>query len=152
MIWALIRSRYYRGLLETCHGVTRAKVGGQQDSALSAEEREAFADWASGLGFATLHRLWQLILKGHGEVTTAPMPVETAEMALLRIVHASTLPRSRRAGETAGERRDDGSVSAQSGIPAAEEQPPLLALPVDFKGLIALVEKSWQALAGAETS
>ena len=80
------------GLLETCHGVTRAKVAGTDDPALSVEEREAFAEWAGKLGFATLHRLWQLLLKGHGEVQTAAMPIEAAEMALLRVVHASQLP------------------------------------------------------------
>ena len=81
-----------RGLLETVHGVTRAKVGGGDDPALSAEERESFADWASRLGFATLHRLWQLLLKGHGEVQNAVQQREAAEMALLRVVHASQLP------------------------------------------------------------
>jgi DNA polymerase-3 subunit gamma/tau len=80
------------GLLETCHGVTRAKVAGTEDPALSVEEREAYAEWAGKLGFATLHRLWQLLLKGHGEVQTATMPIEAAEMALLRVVHASQLP------------------------------------------------------------
>jgi len=81
-----------RGLLETAHGVTRAKVGGPVDPAQSAEEREALADWASRMGFATLHRLWQLLLKGLEEVDRASMPIEAAEMALLRVVHASTLP------------------------------------------------------------
>uniref|UniRef100_UPI00037BFA84 DNA polymerase III subunit gamma/tau n=1 Tax=Rhizorhabdus wittichii TaxID=160791 RepID=UPI00037BFA84 len=80
------------GLLETCHAITRAKVAGTDDPALSAEEREAYGDWAGKLGFATLHRLWQLLLKGHGEVQTAAMPIEAAEMALLRVVHASQLP------------------------------------------------------------
>jgi DNA polymerase-3 subunit gamma/tau len=81
-----------KGLLETVHGVTRAKAGGAVDPALSVEEREAFADWASRLGYAPLHRLWQLLLKGHGEVTSAALPREAAEMALLRVLHASTLP------------------------------------------------------------
>jgi len=136
----------FRGLLETCHGVTRAKVGSHQDNALSAEEREAFADWASGMGFATLHRLWQLLLKGHGEVTTAPMPFEAAEMALLRIVHASTLPdpgelaRKLASGETLG------SGPAAPAIPVADEQPPLLSLPADFKALIGLLDRGGKAL------
>jgi DNA polymerase-3 subunit gamma/tau len=136
----------FRGLLETCHGVTRAKVGGQHDNALSAEEREAFADWASGLGFAPLHRLWQLLLKGHGEVTTAPMPLETAEMALLRIIHASSLPDP---GELA--RRlasgEMGTIAAvQPAASAPDEQPPLLSFPDNFKGLIGLLEKSGKYL------
>jgi DNA polymerase III subunit gamma/tau len=84
---ALIRS-----LLEAVHGITRAKVGGPADPAQSVEEREAYADWAAKLGFAAIHRLWQLLLKGLGEVNGAALPIEAAEMALLRVIHASELP------------------------------------------------------------
>ncbi|MDB5690043.1 MAG: polymerase subunit gamma and tau, partial [Sphingomonas bacterium] len=80
------------GLLEAAHGITRAKAGGGEDPAMSVEEREAYADWASRLGYATLHRLWQLLLKGHAEVQSAALPREAADMALLRIVHASQMP------------------------------------------------------------
>ena len=82
----------FRGLLEAVHGVTRAKAGGAPDPAQSIEEREALGEWAGKLGHATLHRLWQLLLKGLTEVETTAMPMEAAEMALLRVVHASQLP------------------------------------------------------------
>ena len=81
-----------RALLETVHGVTRAKVGGADDPALAPDERATLAEWASRLGFPPLHRLWQLLLKGHGEVLSATLPREAAEMALLRVIHASQLP------------------------------------------------------------
>jgi DNA polymerase III subunit gamma/tau len=81
-----------RGLLEAVHGVTMAKMGGGADPSQSAEEREALGDWASRLSFAQLHRLWQLLLKGHDEAVRSAMPLEAAEMALLRIVHAAELP------------------------------------------------------------
>ncbi|WP_076068236.1 DNA polymerase III subunit gamma/tau [Sphingomonas montana] len=124
----------FRGLLETCHGVTRAKVGGAPDPALSVEEREAFADWASRLGYPVLHRMWQLLLKGHEEVQSAILPMEAAEMALLRIVHASTLPDP---GElirrlTGGEGAVVGAAPAAAGVasalpPAAAPSPALVA-------------------------
>jgi DNA polymerase-3 subunit gamma/tau len=82
----------FRGLLEAVHGVTRAKAGGAPDPAQSVEERAALEEWAGKLGHATLHRLWQLLLKGLSEVETTAMPMEAAEMALLRVVHAGTLP------------------------------------------------------------
>jgi DNA polymerase-3 subunit gamma/tau len=85
-------SALLRGLLESIHGITRAKVGGAEDPAQSHEEREAFQDWASRLSYAAIHRLWQLLLKGLNEVHQAPMPLEAAEMALLRVIHASELP------------------------------------------------------------
>ena len=126
------------GLLETVHGVTRAKVGGGDDAALSVEEREAFADHASRLGFATLHRLWQLLLKGHGEVQSAALPLEAAEMALLRVVHASQMPDP---GELA--RRIAGGEVAMPAAPAApapvEAQAPLLRLPESVADVEALL-------------
>ncbi|HWI87440.1 MAG TPA: DNA polymerase III subunit gamma/tau, partial [Sphingomonas sp.] len=134
-----------RGLLEVVHGVTRAKAGGAEDLALSHEEREAYADWASRMGFATLHRLWQLLLKGHGEVLGAPHPREAAEMALLRVVHASQLPdpgelvRKLQAGESVAQ-------PAPAAAPAqAEGRAPLLALPSDFTALIALLASNGNA-------
>ncbi len=79
-------------LLELVHTVTRAKVADADDPAMSAEERAVVRDWAARLSFPNLHRLWQLLLKGLAEVHAAPVPVQAAEMALLRIVHASSLP------------------------------------------------------------
>jgi DNA polymerase-3 subunit gamma/tau len=131
-----------RGLLEVVHGVTRAKAGGAEDPALSQEEREAFADWASRMGYATLHRLWQLLLKGHAEVLAAPHPREAAEMALLRVVHASQLPDP---GELARRLQAGEVVAAPTAVPAAAPPPmaepptPLLALPRDFPALITLL-------------
>jgi DNA polymerase-3 subunit gamma/tau len=82
-----------RGLLEIVHAVTVAKAGrGVGDSGQSAEEREALADWAEQIPFGALHRIWQLLLKGHDEVASASLPREAGEMALLRVVHAATLP------------------------------------------------------------
>src|SRR3954463_5758127 len=85
-------SAMLRGLLEAIHGITRAKVGGGPDPAQSAEERDAYAGWAAKLGHGAIHRLWQLLLKGLNEVHNAPMPMEAAEMAILRVIHAGELP------------------------------------------------------------
>jgi DNA polymerase-3 subunit gamma/tau len=157
----------FRGLLETCHGVTRAKVGGAQDAALSVEERDAFADWASRLGFATLHRIWQLLLKGHGEIVSAPMPMEAAEMALLRIVYASSLPdpgelaRRIAGGEavapaTAAIEGRGASVpalsgsdrenDAQPGFEGISSQRDASAFPKDFRTLVELIDRGGKAL------
>ena len=82
-----------RGLMELVHAVTLQKAGRDIASpGQSAEERDALAEWASQLGFAPLHRLWQLLLKGHEEVANAVLPIESCEMALLRVMHAATLP------------------------------------------------------------
>ena len=124
-----------RGLLETAHAVTRFKAGGGEDPALSAEEREAYGDWASRLGYATLHRLWQLLLKGHDEVQSTALPLEAAEMALLRVIHASQLPDP---GELVRRLQSGEAVAPPAPVapPSAEpEQSPLLSLPRDFQAL-----------------
>jgi DNA polymerase-3 subunit gamma/tau len=134
-----------RGLLEVAHGVTRAKVGGGDDPALSHEEREAYALWGSALGFVALHRLWQLLLKGHGEVQSAVMPREAAEMALLRVVHASQLPDP---GELVRKLQDGGAIGASAPATPAptESQAPLLSMPADFPTLVRALDNGGKAL------
>ncbi len=86
-----------RGTMETVHKITVAQIGarngeiGMSDAA-SAEEREAIEGWAKALAAGQLHRLWQLLLKGHEEVRSAPDPLAAAQMALLRVMHAADMP------------------------------------------------------------
>ncbi|MBA2936336.1 DNA polymerase III subunit gamma/tau [Sphingomonas sp. CGMCC 1.13654] len=129
----------FRGLLEAVHGVTRAKAGGAPDPAQSVEERAALEEWAGKLGHATLHRLWQLLLKGLGEVETTAMPMEAAEMALLRVVHAGTLPdpgellRRLQSGEPMP--AVDNAAPMASGAPTMAAKP-VARVPETFPGLI----------------
>ena len=135
-----------RGLLELVHAVTVAKAGrGGNDPAQSAEERESLADWASQLGYGPLHRLWQLLLKGHDEVSSAILPIEACEMALLRVVHAAAMPDP---SELARLLRDGGGApaaiaGAPSTAPAALAAPaaPASTLPERFEDVI---EALWQ--------
>ena len=132
-------SAVIRGLLECVHGITRAKVGGPGDPAQSVEEREAYAEWAAALGYAAVHRLWQLLLKGLAEVNGAAMPLEAAEMALLRVIHASDLPdpgvlaEKLASGETVAVR----PAAAQK---SAFDQAVGMQPPATFQGLIDLLE------------
>jgi DNA polymerase-3 subunit gamma/tau len=132
-----------RGLLEAVHGIARAKVGGADDPAQAAEERAAYADWAARLGFAAIHRLWQMLLKGLGEIEAAPAPLEASEMALLRVIHAADLPDP---GELAAKLARGEAVSAAAPAPAGggdagQGQGALLAMPADFPAMIALLER-----------
>jgi DNA polymerase-3 subunit gamma/tau len=129
-----------RALLEAVHGITLVKLGTPPDPAQPAEEREAFADWAAKLSFQALHRLWQLMLKGHDEVARAALPIEAGEMALLRVIHASSLPDP---GELA-RRLASGEVSAPAPAPTApapEPGPPPAAaeLPGTLDAIMALL-------------
>ncbi|MEA2999832.1 MAG: polymerase subunit gamma/tau [Sphingomonadales bacterium] len=133
-------SAVLRGLLESVHGITRAKVGGADDPAQSVEEREAYAEWSS-LSYAAIHRLWQLLLKGLSEVHAAPMPLEAAEMALLRVVHASELP------DPASLMEKLASGEAVSARAPASAPAPAAKAPESFRALIrALRDEAKQPL------
>jgi len=81
-----------RGLMDLTHRITVAQVGGGEPDALSAEERDAIGEWSQRLSAGQLHRMWQLLLKAHDEVKSAPDPLVATQMALLRILHAADLP------------------------------------------------------------
>jgi DNA polymerase-3 subunit gamma/tau len=135
-------SAVLRGLLESVHGITRAKVGGGEDPAWSAEEREAYCDWAAKLGHGAIHRLWQLLLKGLAEVHAAPMPLEAAEMAVLRAIYASELPDP---GSVARQGGAEGGSQAGAPAPKAEEQGALLKAPESFAELVRAIERGGKA-------
>ncbi|RST31055.1 DNA polymerase III subunit gamma/tau [Sphingomonas ginkgonis] len=145
-----------RGLMETVHTVTRAKAGGAGDVLQSAEEREAAGEWAGRLGWAVLHRLWQMMLKGLSDIGQAPDPHEAAAMALLRLVHAAELPDP---AAVLGRLQNGEAVaavlsrqaSAPASAPVAEVRPAAPppvepAQPRNLREVIELVEKEGRAL------
>ena len=125
-----------RGLLEIVHGITLIKAGAAPDAAQSDEERAAAGRWADGLSFGTLHRLWQLLLKGHDEVARATDPHQTADMALLRVIHASQMPDP----ASLIKRLESGSVALAA--PAASVATPVPAGPASYRELVTLVDSS----------
>ncbi|TPG12113.1 DNA polymerase III subunit gamma/tau [Sphingomonas oligophenolica] len=138
----------FRSLLETVHGVTLAKVGTPDDIAQPLEEREARREWAAALSFPTLHRLWQLFLRGHDEIAKAALPIEAAEMALLRAIHASTLPdpgelaRQIVGGKVTKPATSAAPMSAPTPIAASEPTPVAHAtLPATFQSLVDRLEE-----------
>jgi len=129
-----------RGLLELTHKTTLAKVGAPVDATQSVEEREDLDGWATSLSFALLHRIWQLLLKGHDEVARAAHPAEAADMAVLRIIHASQLPDP---GELARKIESGQAVVGPAMAPPAVgggTTASLFPVPADFPALIALLE------------
>ena len=81
-----------RGQMDLVHRIALTQLGKGQADGPSAEEREELTGWAQKLGPAQVHRMWQLLLKGHEEVRSAPEPIVAAQMALLRVLHASDMP------------------------------------------------------------
>ncbi|SMQ73752.1 DNA polymerase-3 subunit gamma/tau [Altererythrobacter xiamenensis] len=133
-----------RGLMDLTHRVTLAQVSGAEPDVPTAEERAALGEFAERLTAAQLHRLWQLLLKGHEEVRQAPDPLVSAQMALLRVMHAADLPdpgKLARRIEELAERgpapaaQSDGNVAAPANAPAAS---------LDWEKLVEKIDASGQ--------
>jgi DNA polymerase-3 subunit gamma/tau len=81
-------------LLELVHTLTRLKsvpaLQASQD--LPEAERTRGAALAERLSVPALARFWQMLLKGVGEVESAPDRRAAAEMVLIRLCHVSDLP------------------------------------------------------------
>ena len=129
-----------RGLMESLHAATRAKAGANAGAVQSAEEREGAEALAAQLGWGTIHRLWQMLLKGLQDVDSAPDPREAAEMALLRLIHAADVPDPATVLQKLSGQAADGTGTAAAPA-AAKLKAPSAQIPADFRGLIELLEK-----------
>ncbi len=138
-----------RALMDLVHRITLAQVSGAQPDAPSEEERAVLADFAARLGAAELHRLWQLLLKGHDEVRTGPDPLVSLQMALLRILHAAQMPDPGKLAQRLEELAAAG-FAAPATAPAGEGTAPapgaaLAAAPAqDWAALVDQVDASGQ--------
>lgn len=133
-----------RGLMESLHAISRSKAGAPDDALQSMEEREAASALARSMSWSSLHRLWQLLLKGLNDVGIAPDPHEAATMALLRLMHAADMPDpATLVAQLAG----GGAVAVASGR-AAPPAPvgPTSAIPADFPAFIRAVEQAGKTL------
>jgi DNA polymerase III subunit gamma/tau len=81
-----------RGLMRLAHGIALTRASRADDPAMLPEDAAAVAGWAGQMGMARIQRLWQLLLRAHDEVTRAGDALAALEMAVLRIVHAGTMP------------------------------------------------------------
>ena len=81
-----------RAQMDLAHRITVAQVSGTEPEGVSPDEREQLSGWAARLPAGQLHRLWQLLLKGHNEIRLAPDPLIALRMALLRTLHAGQMP------------------------------------------------------------
>ncbi len=128
----------FAGLLSEVHRLTLAKVGAPRDGALDAQATAVVEEHADRLSFPVLHRLWQLLLKGQEEVARASVPLDAADMALLRLIHAATLPDPGELAKMIGE----GAFAAPppASAPTALDIPPTAnvqtLMPANFNALL----------------
>ena len=126
-----------RGLMEALHSTTRAKAGANASALQSAEERESAELMAQNLSWGTIHRLWQMLLKGLQDVEIAPDPREAAEMALLRLIHAADMPDPATLLRQLSGEGGSTPVGSPSMTPSASAK-----IPNDFQALIRTLEQS----------
>jgi DNA polymerase III subunit gamma/tau len=125
-------------LLDLGHFLTRLKLvpeAGIGDP-IAEGDRERAGPLAGRISLSALTRLWQMLLKGLGEVQTAPDPVQAMEMVLIRLAYVADLPApaelvrlldgggASKTETTGGARRDEPAAP-----PARRQQaPPIAAL------------------------
>ena len=128
-----------RGLMEALHSATRSKAGSTADALQSAEERESAEAMAKALGWGTIHRLWQMLLKGLQDVEIAPDPREAAEMALLRLIHAADMPDP---ASLISRLTVEGGAAAPASAPPSKSSAPTASMPTDFPALLKRLEQA----------
>ena len=62
------------------------------DDKLSESEKIFLKENAAKTNLASLSRIWQMLIKGLGEIQSAPVPIDALEMVLIRIAYSATLP------------------------------------------------------------
>jgi DNA polymerase-3 subunit gamma/tau len=129
-----------RAQMDLAHRITVAQVSGSEPEGTSADEREQLAEWSMRLPAGQLHRLWQLLLKGHEEVRLAPDPLVALRMALLRTLHAGQMPDPGKLAkkiETLAEAGPAPAPTAAGVVPASAPQASL-----DWRELVEAIDAS----------
>jgi DNA polymerase-3 subunit gamma/tau len=103
-------------LLAITHLLTRFKVAPDavDEAGLPETERVRGRAMAGKLAVPVLTRTWQILLKGLGEVQTAPQPLAALEMLIVRLAYAANLPSPGELVERLG-RADAGAAARPAG-------------------------------------
>jgi DNA polymerase III subunit gamma/tau len=121
-------------LLDISHFLTRLKLAHEAGNGdpIAEGDRDRARPLADTLSLPVLARLWQMLLKGLGEVQAAPDAGAAMEMVLVRLAYAAELPDPAelvRAFEAARRREGVAAAAAPRGAPPAPAAPAGAALP-----------------------
>jgi DNA polymerase-3 subunit gamma/tau len=129
-------------LLEISHWLTRLKVAPSEDDGIAAWDLARGRALAQGLSLALLARAWQMLLKGLDELRIAPSPLLAAEMLIVRLAHAASLPPIERLAGLLDGQGEPGGAPRAAAAPATEAAP---AQPVAAPPPIASAERNGAA-------
>ncbi len=130
------------GLLAEVHRLTLTKIGAPHDAGLDQTARDVIEEYGEKLSFPLLHRLWQLLLKGHDEVSRAAMALEASDMALLRVIHGASMPDP---GELARLLEQGASIAALQGASTTAAPSTTImqaagsSMPIDFAATLEML-------------
>lgn len=81
-------------LLDMIHWLTKCRLypNQEQDPSVSEHQRTEGRTLAGALQIPALNTAWQILSKGLAEIRSAPRPIAAAEMVLVRLGYAATLP------------------------------------------------------------
>ena len=82
-----------------------------------------------------------MFLKGHEEVARAALPIETAEMAILRAIHASTLPDPADLARRLAQGGPLPAAATSASPPPPAPPAPADRMPGEFAGVLALLDE-----------
>lgn len=145
-----------RDLLDHLHAVSRIKAAGPSADLGEAQETvDRLAKLAEAHSLASLGRLWKTALTGLEDVRNAPDPVSAAEMAVIRLMAAASLPSPEDAARLlagiapsgGGANPSSGPGGAPSGPQASYAAPqpepePEFHGPKDLDALISMVDEA----------
>ncbi|TMM49031.1 DNA polymerase III subunit gamma/tau [Qipengyuania marisflavi] len=138
-----------RAMMDLTHRITVAQIAGGEGEAPTAEERAQLGEWAQQMTPGQLHRLWQLLLKGHEEVRQAPDPLVSTRMALLRVLHAADLPDPGGLARKIEELAQRGPAPAPAAAAAPAEAAPAPSAALSWRELVEQVEDGGNHLAAS---
>ena len=81
-------------LVNITHMIAKAKIVPtyMNDDSLSENEKDLCAKLSSTISIAVLSKIWQMMIKGLGELNTAPVQIDALDMILIRIAYSASLP------------------------------------------------------------
>ncbi len=81
-------------LINITHDMAKVKIVPTllNSVSLSEIEKKTFSELSTSCSLAVLSKIWQMFIKGIGELNMAPSAVEALEMVLLRVAYSASLP------------------------------------------------------------
>ena len=83
-----------KDLIALTHLIAKVKLVPSfvNDSSVSEGEREFCAKVSDKISIAVLSKVWQMMIKGIGELQISPVQIDALEMILIRIAYSASLP------------------------------------------------------------